>query len=196
MARIFGSRLVSKNPPTNYSYMKLDQIYHGDNLWYMEDMIKMYPNGMIDLIYIDPPFGTQSLWSSKAWNEPVQEMAFYDVFGGGVSGYINFMVPRLRLMHKLLKPTGSLFVHLDWRMSHYIKIELDKIFGVKNPSAKNTNFVNEIVWCYKGGGPFKRYLSKKHDIILWYSKKKKKHTYNKQYVPYSEGTLQRGYKEV
>ena len=93
--------------------------------------------------------------------------------GGGVNGYVNFLSERLREMHRLLKPTGSLFVHLDWRMSHYIKIELDKIFGVKNPALSNTNFVNEIIWHYKSGGNSKRYFAKKHDTILWYAKSKK-----------------------
>ncbi|MCY3803703.1 MAG: DNA methyltransferase [Gammaproteobacteria bacterium] len=95
-------------------------------------------------------------------------------------------------MHRLLKPTGSLFVHLDWRMTHYIKVELDKIFGVTNPAARYTNFVNEIVWCYKSGGIPRDRLSRKHDIILWYSKAVKKHAYHKQFMPYTEGTLQRG----
>ena len=148
--------------------MKTNRIYHGDNMFYMPDM----PKESIDLIYIDPPFGTQSLWKSKAFNEKVQEFQFYDLWGGGVNGYINFMVERLRHMHRLLKPTGSLFVHLDWRMSHYIKIELDKIFGVKNPAANNTNFLNEIVWCYAGGGIPKNKLPRKHDVILWFNKNK------------------------
>ena len=108
--------------------LETNRIYHGDNMYYMPGM----PAESIDLIYIDPPFGTQSLWRSRAFKEKVQELQFYDICGGGVHGYINFMVERLRHMHRLLKPTGSLFVHLDWRMAHYIKIELDKIFGVKN----------------------------------------------------------------
>lgn len=127
--------------------MKLNHIYQGDNLYFMPD----FPEESIDLIYIDPPFGTQSLWQSKAFKENVQELQFYDIWGGGVNGYINFMKERLIQMHRLLKPSGSLFVHLDWRMSHYIKVELDKIFGVKNPATENSNFVNEIVWCYKSG---------------------------------------------
>ena len=146
-----------------------NRIYQGDNLYYMPDM----PKESIDLIYIDPPFGTQSLLKSKAFKEKVQDLQFYDIFGGGVNGYINFMVPRLRQMHRLLKPTGSLFVHLDWRMAHYIKTELDKIFGVTNPASTNTNFVNEIIWHYKSGGNSKRFFAKKHDTILWYSKTKK-----------------------
>ena len=138
------------------------------------------PDECLDLIYIDPPFGTQSLWKSKAFKENVQELQFYDIWGKGVNGYINFMVERLRQMHRLLKPTGSLFVHLDWRMSHYIKIELDKIFGVKNPASSNTNFINEIIWNYQTGGAGKKSLAKKHDTILWYSK-------TKQYKFYPEG---------
>ena len=151
--------------------MRLNQIYHGDNLAFMQDM----RDESIDLIYIDPPFGTQSLWSSKAWKgQKVQEMAFYDSWGGGVNGYLEFMVERLRHMHRLLKPTGSLFVHLDWRMSHYVKVELDKIFGINNPCSKNTCFVNEIIWHYYNiACSSKSFLAKNHDTILWYSKKKK-----------------------
>ncbi len=155
--------------------MKVNQIYHGDNLHFMPDM---KPES-IDLIYIDPPFGTQSLWQSKAFREKVQELKFYDIFGGGDSGYINFMVPRLRQMHRLLKPTGSLFVHLDWRMSHCIKMELDKIFGVTNSASSKTNFINEIIWFYpNGGGRGKSRLNKKHDTILWYAKDKAQFKYN------------------
>lgn len=153
--------------------MKANRIYHGDNMYFMPDM----PSESIDLIYIDPPFGTQSLWKSKAFKEKVQDLQFYDIFGGGVNGYVNFLKERLIQMHRLLKPTGSLFVHLDWRMSHYIKIELDKIFGVKNPASSNTNFINEIIWCYKSGGASKRSFSKKHDTILFYAKNKRKYTF-------------------
>lgn len=149
--------------------VEMNRIYHGDNMYFMPDM----PAESIDLIYIDPPFGTQSLWKSKAFKESVQELQFYDIWGGGVNGYINFLTERLRHMHRLLKPTGGLFVHLDWRMSHYIKVELDKIFKVKNPASSNTNFINEIIWSYKSGGNSKRYFAKKHDTILWYAKTKK-----------------------
>ena len=151
--------------------MKTNRIYHGDNLYFMRDM----KSESVDLIYIDPPFGTQSLWHSKAFGHTKnKELAFYDIWGGGVNGYVAFMVERLRQMHRLLKPTGSLFVHLDWRMTHYIKIELDKIFGVKNPCLKNTNFVNEIVWHYYNiACSSKKFLAKNHDTILWYSKNRK-----------------------
>ena len=113
-------------------------------------------------------------------------MIFSGGGGGGVNGYVNFLTERLREMHRLLKPTGSLFVHLDWRMSHYIKIELDKIFGVNNPASSNTNFVNEIIWCYAGGGISKRWLPKKHDAILWYVKNEKEYLYKAPLRKYSK----------
>ena len=59
--------------------VEINRIYHGDNMYFMPDM----PAESIDLIYIDPPFGTQSLWKSKAFKEKVQELQFYDIFGGG-----------------------------------------------------------------------------------------------------------------
>lgn len=159
------------------SNIKLNQIYHGDNLSFMES----FPKAFIDLIYIDPPpFGTQSLWSSKAFKDSTlqnNDLKFYDIFGGGVEGYLKFINKRLRQMHRLLKPNGVLCVHLDWRVAHYVKIKLDEIFGVKNPTSSNTNFVNEIIWCYSSGGASKKTFSKKHDTILVYSKTKN-YTFN------------------
>ena len=167
--------------------VELNRIYHGDNLSFMRE----FPEAFIDLIYIDPPFGTKSLWSSKAWGKQVQtELKFYDIFGGGKDGYINFIVPRLREMYRLLKPTGSLFVHLDWRMAHYVKIELDKIFGVKNPASSNTNFVNEIIWFYRRWTASSKSLQKMHDSILWYSKTKQ-YKFYPIYKPPTEGQLKK-----
>ena len=159
-------------------YMEYNHIYHGDNLYYLSDIRE----DSIDLIYIDPPFGTQSLWESKSWGKKVQELKFYDAFGGGINGYINFMVPRLRQMHRVLKPTGSLFVHLDWRASHYIKVELDKLFGVNNPASSNTNFKNEIIWHYRTGNIAKKQFMRKHDTILFYVKDYRKSKFNIQNI--------------
>ena len=146
------------------------------------------PDECIDLIYIDPPFGTQTLWKSKAFNEKVQDLQFYDIWGKGINGYINFMVERLRHMHRLLKPNGVLCVHLDWRMSHYIKIELDKIFGVKNPASNNTNFINEIIWNYNRWTAKSKSFQKVHDTILIYSKGKD-YTFNTPMVDHSADSL-------
>jgi len=100
--------------------MKLNQIYHCDSLHFIHDM----EEESIDFIYIDPPFGTESLWPSKAFKQQLQELAFYNSLRG-VKGYINFMMERLIHMHRPLKKTGILFLHLDWRMSHYIRTRSD-----------------------------------------------------------------------
>jgi adenine-specific DNA-methyltransferase len=94
------------------------------------------------------------------------------------------IVPRLVLMRELLSDTGSIYVHLDWHVGHYVKVVLDELLGKQQ-------FRNEIVYCYSGGGIPEKEMPKKHDVILWYSKGAD-WTFNTQYRPYSEGTIQRG----
>lgn len=83
--------------------------------------------------------------------------------GSSTFCYLAYMSIRLLEMHRILKPTGSIYIHCDPTMSHYLKIVMDCIYGKKN-------FINEIVWGYKSGGASKRWFGKKHDIILFYSK--------------------------
>ena len=139
-----------------------------------------FPSESVDLVYIDPPFGTQSLWVSRTWGKRVQELGFYDMWGGGIHGYMKFLEERLFEIHRILKPSGSLFLHLDWRASHYARVALDQIFGVKNPASSKTNLINEIVWCYKdvGGGRNTDYYKRKHDTIFWYAKDHKQKKVN------------------
>ncbi len=98
--------------------------------------------------------------------------------------YLVNMTARLIPLRKVLKNTGSIYLHCDPTASHYLKMVMDTIFGLDN-------FINEIVWCYASGGVSKRYYGKKHDIILFYSKTRG-YKFNTQYRPYSEGTLERG----
>lgn len=149
--------------------LALNTIYCADNLAVM----KQLPNESIDLIYIDPPFNTRSVQKSKAWDNEVQGIQYYDSFGKGINSYIAFMKDRLEQMHRLLKDTGSLFVHVDYRAVHYLKIELDKIFGGGDPDRGAKYLVNEIIWRYKTGGSSKRSFAKKHDSVLFYSKSDK-----------------------
>jgi len=115
--------------------------------------MRTLPAASIDLIYADPPFFTRR-----------KHAAFSDVWPGGIGAYVDWLAVRIREMHRLLKPSGSLVVHCDWHASHYIKVALDGIFGYER-------FVNEIVWCYKSGGASpKRRFSRKHDVLLWYAK--------------------------
>ncbi|SAY39443.1 DNA-methyltransferase [Candidatus Synechococcus spongiarum] len=134
-----------------------NRLFWGDNLHVMRQL----PSESIDLIYIDPPF-----FSGRDYNvifgDQNERRSFSDIWEDGMPGYLIWLNARLFEMKRLLKKTGSILVHCDWHASHYIKVEMDKIFGHKS-------FINEIVWCYKSGGASpKRYFSRKHDTIFFY----------------------------
>ncbi len=131
----------------------MNKIYLGNNLEWLNEI----PDESIDMCYIDPPFFTQrQLIDNKT------KISFNDKFDSSVD-YIEWMRPRIELIHKKLKKTGSIFLHCDWHASHRLRCLLDDIFGEEN-------FVNEIIWCYKSGGASKKYFSNKHDTIFFYSK--------------------------
>jgi len=139
-----------------------NRLFFGDNLHVMRQL----PSESIDLIYIDPPF-----FSGRNYNvifgDKNEVRSFSDIWESGMPGYLVWLNARLWEMKRLLKPTGSMFVHLDWHASHYVKVEMDKIFGVDN-------FQNEIIWYYEGGGGrAKDHFNRKHDTILFYTKSNK-----------------------
>lgn len=117
---------------------------------------------------------------------PALVSALVDALGKvQICAYTVNMCVRLVELHRILKPTGTLYLHCDPTASHYLKIVLDAIFGQKN-------FKNEIVWCYAGGGIPTYDFPRKHDIILRYTKKDKGYFYRPVYREYSAGTKQRG----
>ncbi|EQD52339.1 DNA methylase N-4/N-6 domain protein, partial [mine drainage metagenome] len=124
--------------------------------------MRQLPSESIDLIYIDPPF-----FSGRQYNvifgDQNELRSFSDIWQGGMPGYLIWLNARLYEMKRLLKKTGCLVVHCDWHASHYIKSEMDKIFGYEA-------FMNEIVWFYKTGGMSKRWLGRKHDVLLLYAR--------------------------
>ena len=135
-----------------------NRLYWGDNLHVMRQL----QSESIDLIYIDPPF-----FSGRQYNvifgDQNELRSFSDIWEGGMPGYLIWLNARLYEMKRLLKKSGSIYVHCDWHASHYIKVEMDKIFG-------HERFVNEIIWYYKTGGMSKRWMGRKHDTILMYAK--------------------------
>ncbi|MGY4648398.1 DNA methyltransferase [Mycobacterium sp. URHB0021] len=111
--------------------------------------------------------------------------AFRNLLGeNSAMAYLVNMAPRLVELHRVLKPTGSLYLHCDPTMSHYLKILLDAIF------APPGGFVNEIIWSYKSGGASKAHFSRKHDTIFLYAKDNKKRKFNTQ----KEKSYNRGFK--
>lgn len=143
-----------------------NKLIFGDNLSVMRSL----PSESIDLIYIDPPF-----FSGRNYNcifgDDDEVRTFNDIWDGGLPTYLAWLNARLWEMKRLLKPTGNLVVHLDKHACHYVKVELDKVFGPDN-------FQNEIIWSYRTGGASKRRFGQKHDNLYWYSKDPKNYFYN------------------
>jgi DNA modification methylase len=139
--------------------MKLEGvIYCGDNLYWMSRL----PDEFVDLCYIDPPFFSNRNYE-VIFGDGEEIRSFEDRWKGGIENYIDWMRDRVEEIHRLLKPTGSFYLHCDWHASHYLKVMCDKIFGYQN-------FRNEIVWCYRGAGYPKKDFGRRHDVILRYSK--------------------------
>ena len=136
-------------------------LFRGDNLTWMTRL----PSACCDLIYVDPPFGTDTLTAGDARAEGAGRRA------GGPEAYLDFLTPRLEQCRRLLAPRGTLYVHLDWRTVHYVKVRLDELFG-------RDNFLNEIVWSYRTGGVGRRWFARKHDTILSYARKRGAHVFN------------------
>lgn len=131
--------------------------------------------GGLKLIYIDPPFAVGAdfgfdiqINGEKAEKKQsiIEEIAYRDTWGKGISSYLTMMYERLKLMHSLLSEDGSIYVHIDWRVSSYMRLLLNDIFGTEN-------FRNEIVWWYLWGGRGKNQWNNKHDNILFYTKSDK-----------------------
>ena len=124
--------------------------------------------GCCDLIYVDPPFNAHRTLGKATPSSPT----FEDKHAGGLEGYLAFLRPRLSEMHRLLSPCGTLYVHLDWRAVHYVKVVLDELFGPGQ-------FLNEIIWVYRSGGRPGRWFARKHDTLLVYARQLGQHTFNR-----------------
>lgn len=164
----------------------------GDNVDFMTSLLAEGYTGRLRLIYIDPPFFTRSKFNATVIvkdadgsSHRIRHLAFDDRFESSLECYIENLTVRILLMKDLLTDDGTLWIHLDWHSSHYVKLVLDELMGVKN-------FVNEIIWHYKSGGSGKKHFSRKHDTLLVYSKTSKyfidipqEKSYNRGFKPYN-----------
>jgi site-specific DNA-methyltransferase (adenine-specific) len=186
-------------------------LYTNDNLFILNGL----NSNLVDLIYLDPPFNSKRFYSapigSKAAGSSFKDMwswadvneAYLEtlatkypalttfiastgaIHSKAMKAYLTYMAQRIVEMHRILKDTGSLYLHCDPTASHYLKVVLDEIFG-------RDNFRNEIAWCYKERELSKKYFNRKHDVIFFYVKSNK-YTFNptKLLEPYSEGTIKK-----
>ncbi len=182
----------------------LNRLIYGDNLLAMQALLAGDPGtgllsmrGMIDLIYIDPPFDSKADYRTKIHlpaidieQKPtvIEQFAYSDMWKNGTKSYLETIVPTLVLMRELLSEQGSIYIHLDYHVSAYVKVVLDGIFG-------RERFVNEIVWKKYSG--IKNQASKKFttqtDTIFLYSKNPN-YIFNQQYREMSKDYIESEYK--
>jgi site-specific DNA-methyltransferase (adenine-specific) len=182
-------------PPTPTRSGRVE-VYEGDNL----EICRRFADASFDLIYLDPPFNTGRAQSRTRIRTDRDDAGDRTGFKGrrykttvlGTSAYADqfddyfeFLVPRLHEAYRLLAPTGSFFLHLDYREVHYAKVVLDEIFG-------RESFKNEIIWAYDYGARATNRWSAKHDNILWYAKDPERYCFNYDEIdriPYMAPTL-------
>lgn len=172
-------------------------VFIGDNLPIMQGM----NSESVDLIYLDPPFCTgrnfgefDDRWGSmilsvKGLPPPLPELIRLadEIKGRDMAAYLSMMAHRLLEMKRLLRETGSIYLHCDPTASHYLKLVMDAIFG-------EATFRNEIVWrigWISGYKTQRRGWIRNHDIILYYATDKSVERFNKEYLPYETGYVNR-----
>ncbi len=149
-----------------------NKLIWGDNKLVMASLLEKFA-GKIDLIYIDPPFATGTDFSFVAQvgegdveiskeQSLIEEKAYRDTWGRGLESYLSMMAKRFTIMRELLKATGTIFVHIDWRVSHWVRALMDEVFGADN-------FLNEIVWYHTIIGAAQNRYPKSHEVLLWYA---------------------------
>ena len=192
-------------------------IWTGDNL----DIMRGMNSATVDLIYLDPPFNSNANYAAPigseaagaefkdtwglndinlAWHGLIKHehpglydmlLATQKIHGDSMMSYLIYMAPRIMEMHRLLKPTGSIYLHCDPTASHYLKLIMDAVFG-------RNNFRREIVWSNEDSSGFKSKAQnwiRGHDSVLYYCKSLKSTFFNKQYLPLAERTIRRYDKE-
>ncbi len=174
-----------------------NRLVHGDNLQAMASLLPEL-EGKVDLIYVDPPFATGVDYAFRAEiggverdgavDAPIETgAAFRDIWTGGIDGFLQMLAPRLELVHALLAPHGSFYLHVDPTAGHAVKLLCDEVFGPES-------FQREIVWRIGWLSGYKtaaRNWIRNHDLIFFYTKDPAAFTFNKQFVPYPEGYRRR-----
>lgn len=162
-------------------YLETGIIECADNL----ETLARLPDHCIDLVYLDPPFFSNRNYQ-VIWGDESEVRSFEDQWEGGMNVYVAWMRDRAREMHRVLKPTGSLYFHCDWHASHYLKVMLDGLFGLPQ-------FRNEIIWKRTTAHSSAKRFAPIHDTILYYAKGRQP-TWNSPREEYDQAYLDKYYK--
>jgi len=179
-----------------------NRLIYGDNLLAMAALLAGDENtpslrGKVDLIYIDPPFDSKADYRTKITlpgveleQKPtvIEQFAYSDTWVDGTASYLAMITPRLILMRELLSDTGSIYVHLDWHVGHYVKLVLDEIFG-------KDNFRNDVIWKSAPGHSDAGLMGISHNNIMFYSKTSNTF-WRQQYQPYDSEYLETHYQKI
>jgi adenine-specific DNA-methyltransferase len=179
-----------------------NQLIWGDNQLVLASLLEDF-KGKVDLIYIDPPFDVGADFTMNVAIGDAQEqvekdqstlemVAYRDTWGKGTDSYVHMMYERLILMRELLSESGSIYVHCDWRVNHYLKAILDELFG-------KSRLINEIAWkrttAHGDAAQGARRYDIVHDSILFYAKGES-FTWHTQYVPFSDEQIAQQYNKL
>jgi DNA modification methylase len=158
-------------------------LYCEENL----ERLSQLPDECIDLVYLDPPFFSNRVYE-VIWGDEAEVRSFEDRWEGGIQHYISWMRDRVAEMHRVLKPSGSLYLHCDPHASHYLKVMLDEVFGAQR-------FLNEVVWKRSSAHSSAKRFAPVHDTILYYAKGNS-HTWNPTFQPVPQETVDAWYNNV
>lgn len=158
-------------------------LYRDDNL----SRLASLPSDSVDLIYLDPPFFSNRFYE-VVWGDEAEVRSFEDRWEGGIQHYIEWMRLRAVEMHRVLKPTGSFYLHCDPHASHYLKVMLDDVFA-------QSMFRNEIVWKRTSAHSSAKRAGPVHDLLLFYTKSTE-YTWNKVYQEYDQSYVDEFYTHI
>lgn len=180
----------------------LNRLIYGDNLLAIAALLAGNDEtpslrGKVDLIYIDPPFDSKADYRTKIMlpggdieQKPtaLEQFAYSDTWQDGTASYLSMVIPRIALARELLSNAGTIYVHIDWHVGHYLKIAMDEIFG-------RDYFLNEIVWqrTFSKGASIK--FGQIHDTVLIYTKTSD-YIFNPQYKPHSDTYIKSHYGQI
>ncbi len=181
----------------------VNRLVYGDNLLVMQNLLAGDPEsglpsmrGKIDLIYIDPPFDSKAdyrtsvkLPGADLAQKPtvIEQFAYADTWKDGTVSYLKMLYPRLVLMRELLSDKGSIYVHIDWHIAHYVKILLDDVFGKEN-------FDSELIWQSTSAHANNKTYGNIHQTIFYYHKNENSYIFNTQYTAYTKEYIDQYYK--